>query len=117
MYSKPLVAAALAVASLGVAAHAALAAAASPGRPLVIDPDAPQAHVSLAGLHLDRPADARIAYDRIHKAAEQLCGREDVPTLALDRAAYYRDCVDASTDDAVERLGSALVVADAGARG
>ena len=102
MYSKLTFAAALAVASLGGAAHA--------GTPLVVDADARSEHVSLAGLDLDRPADAKIALARIRRAAEDVCGLEDIPPLALDRAAYYRDCVETSTADAAERLGAELVI-------
>lgn len=68
--------------------------------------------VTYSDLDLSTADGARALLGRIEYAAKGVCGPEPVHSPLFPRAgAYYRDCVVASTDAAVARIGSPALLA------
>ena len=70
--------------------------------------------VTFADLDLDKPADARILFSRLEKAAKHACGpmvlspsRHDVTPTAIEHD--YRACIARAIGDVVARLNAPLV--------
>jgi UrcA family protein len=88
-------------------------AAAVHGEPLSVsspDPAVMSVSISVADLNLDDRVGARTALQRIHAAAETVCGQE--PDMgALERLSLYDACVRTSTGRAVALLESPIATA------
>ncbi|HEV7984964.1 MAG TPA: UrcA family protein [Steroidobacteraceae bacterium] len=79
--------------------------------------EAPQIAVSYHGLDLSRPADARVLYARLRRAAGAVC--QPVSEMELSRHLAWEQCYRAALERAVNQLNApqvlALYRADAGA--
>ena len=66
--------------------------------------------VSYAELDVSSPAGAEVLYDRLHQAAQEVCGVNERPTSpfytagAADRKACYRDALDRAVAQVDEPL-------------
>jgi UrcA family protein len=68
--------------------------------------------VTYGDLDLSTADGARTLLRRIDLAAKRICGPEPVPSQLQPRLmAYYRDCISASTDTAVARVGAPALLA------
>jgi UrcA family protein len=65
--------------------------------------------VSYADLQLQRPADVKILYQRLARAAESVCA--EVPTQELARHEAYRRCYQSALDSAVQQVRSPELLA------
>jgi UrcA family protein len=75
-------------------------------------PPQPAKAVAYSDLDLSTADGANALLTRIRHAARGVCGPEPVHSPLLPRAgAHYRDCVVASVDAAVERIGSPALLA------
>jgi UrcA family protein len=70
---------------------------------------AAQVAVSYRDLNLNQPADARILYTRLQRAAESVCPA--VSNAEVARYAAYQRCVSAALDTAVQQVGAPELVA------
>ena len=67
--------------------------------------------VSFAELDLSKPAGVEALYERLHRAAERVCGFDE-PTSSLvyaSRAAEKRSCYEEALDRAVTQIDSPLL--------
>jgi UrcA family protein len=71
--------------------------------------DAPQVTVSYHDLDLARPADARVLYARLRRAAETVC--QPAPQLELSRPPAYAQCYRAALEQAVNQINAPQVLA------
>jgi UrcA family protein len=71
--------------------------------------DAPQVAVSYHDLDLSRPADARILYARLRRAAGTVC--QPVPAKELARHLAYEQCYRAALEQAVNQINAPQVLA------
>jgi UrcA family protein len=71
--------------------------------------ESPQIVVSYRDLDLKQPADARVLYVRLQRAAQSVCPA--VNSVDLSRYAGYQRCVSAALDNAVQRVGSSELLA------
>lgn len=65
--------------------------------------------VSYADLHLDRPADVKRLYQRLDRAAANVCG--DIPRQDLERYAGFRRCHERALEAAVQQVRSPELLA------
>ena len=79
--------------------------------------NAPSVTVSYRDLDLSRPADARVLYSRLVRAAVDVCPA--APTYELARFRAYQHCVTTVLANAVQQVHSAALAqaANAGATG
>src|SRR5690242_6432850 len=66
--------------------------------------------VRFADLDLNRPEGARQLYARIRGAAERVCGTR-VSAWDYGRSREWKECYEATVEDAVRRVGRAAVTA------
>ena len=99
---KLMILAALAAATLPMAANAAKVTTSANG--------APQIAVAIDDLDLARPAGAGVALSRIRNAAGHVCGPVTLPS-ELEKAKWRRACIARATEGAVHDLGAPLVTA------
>jgi UrcA family protein len=71
--------------------------------------DAPQVTVSYRDLDLSRPADARVLYARLRRAAGTVC--QPVPAMELARHLAYEQCYGAALEQAVNQINAPQVMA------
>jgi UrcA family protein len=70
-----------------------------------------QTTVSLSGLDLSRESDARIALQRIDRAATAVCGGQPDDTYSDSEKQAYQDCHAQSVRRAVTHTRSAMMIA------
>ena len=66
--------------------------------------------LSTKGLNLSAPADAKVFYDRLTKAAADVCGEAPTYFLGTQEQAF-RTCFKETLDDAVAKSHAPLVAA------
>jgi UrcA family protein len=70
--------------------------------------DGPSVAVSYQDLDLSRPADARVLYQRLQRAAQSVCS--EPASYELARHAAWERCVAVTLKDAVARVNSSELV-------
>ena len=97
-----------AVAAIAAALQFAGSAQASPDRPPPADATELSVRVPVGDLDLREPAGAKIALQRVNRAAVIVCGGEPPLSNGLARHAHFKGCVKTAVRNAVSLAGAQM---------